>query len=71
MRGGQSQTNQAGGGEHDGVVLTLVELPQARVHVAADLLQIKVRALMQDLRTTSKTAGSDPGLRRQLVQRLD
>ena len=57
----EPQPRQAGGGEHDGVVLPPVELRQARVDVAAQQAHLQAGMALDDLRLAPQARGSDGG----------
>src|ERR1700730_5060915 len=60
-----AQTIQAGGGENDGIVVAGLELAQARIHIAADWMNLKIRTNGLQLSLTSQTAGANVRLLRQ------
>ncbi len=66
MRLAEPQALQAGGGQHDGVVLALVELAQAGVEVAAQRLDAQVGAQCAQLHHAAQAGGADDGALRQL-----
>ena len=67
--GREAQPLQAGGGEHDRVVLPFVELAQPRVEVAAQRLDLQVGPLRAQLHDAAQARGADARAVRQLVQR--
>src|ERR1700722_10558470 len=56
-----SQAVKASGSEDDGIVFSLVEFAQARIDVAAQGINLQVRANGFQLCLAAKTAGADPG----------
>ena len=65
----QTQTLQAGHGQHDGVVATVVEFGQPGVDVTAQVEQFQVRSQRAQLRLATQRRGPDPRTDRQRVQR--
>ncbi len=59
----QAKAIQSGRRQHDRVKLTLVELAQPRLDIAADVEHHQVWPGVQQLRPAAQTAGADCGLR--------
>ena len=64
----QAQALEAGGRQHDGVVLAFIELAQARVEVAAQWLDFQVRAQRVQQHLAAQARRADHGALRQLAQ---
>ena len=67
----QAQPLQARGGQHDAVVLALVELAQPGVEVAPQRLHIQVRPDRLELHHPAQARGADPRALRQRLHRLE
>src|SRR5450432_732547 len=65
-----SQTIQPGCGENDSVVLVRFELPETRIHVPAERLDIEIGTNGLQLSQAAQTAGSNPCLLRQLLDEI-
>ena len=57
-------------GEHERVVLPLIQLPQPRFHITADFQHLQIGPLMEQLSPAAETAGADAGIGRKLGERL-
>ena len=68
MRCVQAQPLEAGGRQHDGVVLAFVELAQARVEVAAQRLDAQVGPQRAQQHHAAQAGGADHRALRQVVQ---
>src|SRR5690554_3274726 len=64
----ETQTLQAGAGQHDGVVVSGIQLGQPGVHVASQHLDFQVRAVGPELGFTAQARGANHGALGQLVQ---
>ncbi len=66
----EPQSLQARAGEHDGVRGTLAHLAHARIYVAPDRDDLKVRPAMQELRPPPQAGGGDHCPARQAFYRI-
>ena len=70
---GESQPSQPGLGQHDRVVASFIQMPQPRVHVAADVEHLQIRPDMQQLGPPTHAPRAHPRTRAQRLElrRLD
>src|SRR5690606_4941434 len=67
----ETKADETGRGEDDGVVLAGIELGQTGVDVAAQELNLQIRAARQQLRLTPQAGSTDDRSRRQCIEILE